>query len=81
MDFGFTGEQQQLKDQVRRFLDAECPLQRVRKIMEDAAAHDADLWAKMAELGWQALTIPESYGGLGLAWEDLIVAAEIWDRY
>ncbi len=76
MDFGFNPEQEQLRDQVRRFLDGECPLTRVREIMEDQASHDAALWSKMAELGWQALTIPEAYDGIGLCWEDLVVVAE-----
>lgn len=44
--------------------------------MEAERAYDQDLWHKAAELGWQALTIPEAYGGLGLAWEDLSVIAE-----
>ena len=38
--------------------------------------HDSGLWKKTADLGWPGLTIPEQYGGLGLAWEDLIVLAE-----
>lgn len=76
MEFGFSADQEQLKAQVRRFLDAECPLDRVRAIMTSADAHDLGLWKKTAELGWQGLTIPEQYGGLGLAWEDLVVLAE-----
>src|SRR5690606_13883884 len=76
MDFGFSDQQEQLKAQVRRFLDTECPLERVRQIMAARDAYDAALWAKIAELGWTALTIPEQHGGLGLAWEDLLVVAE-----
>ncbi len=80
MDFGFTEEQEQLRAQVRRFIDAECPMDRVRQIMEGKEAHDSALWSRMAELGWQALTISESYGGVGLQWEDLIVVAEEMGR-
>lgn len=76
MEFGFSADQEQLKAGVRRFLDTECPLERVRAIMASSDAHDAGLWAQVAELGWQGLTIPEEYGGLGLAWEDLVVLAE-----
>jgi alkylation response protein AidB-like acyl-CoA dehydrogenase len=76
MDFGFSADQEQLKTQVRRFLDSECPLERVRQIMTSKDSHDAGLWKKTAGLGWQGIAIPESYGGLGLAWEDLIVVAE-----
>lgn len=76
MDFGFTPEQEQLKSQVRRFLDSECPLERVRELMRSDAPHDAELWRKAAELGWHALTVPEAHDGLGLNWEDVVVVAE-----
>ena len=68
MEFGFSSDQEQLKAQVRRFLDTECPMDRVRTIMTSKEPHDAGLWKKMAELGWQALTIPEEFGGLGRSW-------------
>ncbi|MFT4570745.1 MAG: alkylation response protein AidB-like acyl-CoA dehydrogenase [Hyphomicrobiaceae bacterium] len=80
MDFGFSPEQRELQSQVRRFLDAECPLERVRQIMSSSDAHDAGLWGKMAELGWTALVVPEAYDGLGLAWEDLVIVAEEMGR-
>lgn len=76
MEFGFSADQEQLKAGVRRFLDSECPLDRVRTIMTAREPHDLGLWQKIAELGWQGLTIPEEYGGLALAWEDLVVVAE-----
>lgn len=80
MEFGFSADQEQLKAQVRRFLDAECPMDRVRQVMQSKDAHDADLWKKMAGLGWQALTVPEEYDGLGLGWEDLVLVAEEMGR-
>jgi alkylation response protein AidB-like acyl-CoA dehydrogenase len=33
--------------------------------MEDEAGFNADLWSEMAGLGWQAMAIPEAYGGAG----------------
>ena len=80
MDFGFSPEQEQLRAQVRRFLDAECPIERVRTLMDSSEPHDAMLWGKMAELGWLALAVPEEHGGLGLQWEDVIVVAEEMGR-
>ncbi len=76
MDFGFSADQEQLRTGVRRFLDAECPLERVRQVMASRDPYDASLWEKTAGLGWPGLTIPEEFGGLGLAWEDLVVVAE-----
>lgn len=80
MDFGFSSEQRELKSSVRRFLDAECPLDRVREMMASDEAYDRGLWSKMAELGWTALVVPEDHGGLGLAWEDLVIVAEEMGR-
>jgi alkylation response protein AidB-like acyl-CoA dehydrogenase len=80
MDFGFNEEQEQLRAQVRRFVETECPLDRVRQVMEAEAPYDAELWRKMSELGWQALVVPEEHGGLGLKWEDLVVVAEEMGR-
>jgi alkylation response protein AidB-like acyl-CoA dehydrogenase len=80
MDFGFSPEQEQHKAQVRRFLDAECPIARVRTLMESAAPYDAGLWRKMADLGWLGLAIPEEHGGLGLRWEDVVVVTEEMGR-
>ena len=76
MDFGFSPEQQQLRSQVRRFLDDECPLERVRELMAAETPLDASLWQKTAGLGWHALVVPETDGGLGLGWEDVVVVAE-----
>ena len=76
MDFGFTAEQDQLRAQVRRFLDAECPLERVRELAASDQPLDRALWKTTADLGWHALVVPESHGGLGLAWEDVVVVAE-----
>lgn len=76
MDFAFTAEQEQLREQVRRFLDTECPLERVRDLMLAKTPHDPGLWKKIADLGWLALTIPEDFGGLGLGWEEVVVISE-----
>jgi alkylation response protein AidB-like acyl-CoA dehydrogenase len=76
MEFGFSADQEQFKAGVRRFLDAECPLERVRTVMTSKDPHDTGLWKKISELGWPGLVVPEEYGGSGLQWEDLVVLAE-----
>ncbi|MBV27764.1 MAG: hypothetical protein CMQ13_06835, partial [Gammaproteobacteria bacterium] len=76
MNFGFTEEQNLLKDQVQRFMKEACPMTRVREISASENAFDRTLWQQAADLGWLGLTIPESYGGLGLKWIDLIVVLE-----
>lgn len=76
MNFGFTEEQDLLRAEVRKFLDQNAPLDRVREIVGTDAGQDPALWARMAELGWVGLTMPEAHGGVGLDLETLLVVLE-----
>lgn len=78
MNFGFNEEQELLRAEVRKFLDQHAPLERVREIVEDEdrAGSDPALWARMAELGWVGLSMPEAHGGVGLDLETLLVVLE-----
>jgi len=76
MNFGFTEEQELIRAEVRKLLDQHAPLERVREISESGASTDPALWARMAELGWVGLTMPEEHGGVGLDLETLIVVLE-----
>jgi len=76
MDFGFSEEQTMLRDAAREFLSRECPLPYVRRMMADEVGHSADVWRKMAELGWMGLTLPEAMGGAGRDWIDLAIVLE-----
>ena len=76
MNFGFTEEQEILRAEVRKFLDARCPMDEVRRLMESADGYSPELWKEMAELGWLGLMIPEVHGGAELTWIDLVVLLE-----
>ena len=76
MNFGFTEEQNLLRDQVVRFMQEACPMPHVREICTTDTAFDKALWKQAADLGWLGLTIPEQFGGLGLKWVDLTVVLE-----
>jgi len=78
MNFGFTEEQELLRAEVRKFLDQNAPLERVREIVEaeDNPSTESALWARMAELGWVGLNMPEEHGGVGLDLETLLVVLE-----
>lgn len=76
MNFGFTEEQNLLRDQVRRFMDQACTMPKVRELMDREDGFDPALWQQAGELGWLGLIIPESHGGLGLKWVDLTVVLE-----
>lgn len=67
MSFALTDEQTMLRNTVRAFLDEKSPVTRVRQVMESDSGVDEDLWAAMAELGLQAMHIPEEYGGAGFS--------------
>jgi alkylation response protein AidB-like acyl-CoA dehydrogenase len=80
MDFGFSEEQEMLRQSARQFLEAECPMTYVRKMMDDDVGYSEDQWKKMAELGWMGLIFPEQYGGSGLNMVDLVVVLEEMGR-
>ncbi|WP_028644839.1 acyl-CoA dehydrogenase family protein [Nocardioides sp. URHA0020] len=63
MDLTLNEEQQAFRDLARDFLDREAIPHRTRWDRDEAV--DLDIIAKMAEIGFFGLTIPEEYGGLG----------------
>jgi alkylation response protein AidB-like acyl-CoA dehydrogenase len=76
MDFEFSAEQQQLKEQARRYLADKCPTTAVRAILEGPEPFDRTLWQGLGEMGFLGAAIPEEYGGLGLGYLELCVIAE-----
>jgi len=76
LDFGFSEEQEMLRDAAKRFLTDNCPTTFVRKMMADESAHDPVFWRKLADLGWPGLLIPEALGGQGGSFLDMTVVAE-----
>ncbi len=80
MDFGFSEEQELLRQSARDFLSKECPMTFVRRLMDDATGHSPDYWRKLAAMGWLGLTLPEDVGGAGLDFVDLTVVLEEMGR-
>lgn len=80
MDFDYTEQQNMLKTMAMDFLSRECPKVRVRELEKTEIGYDPEVWAKMVELGWQGLIIPEQYGGMGAEFLDLIVLMEEMGR-
>ena len=77
MNFAFSEEQDQLRDAVRKFLEAKSPETEVRRLMETTEGYDTAVWSQMAnELGLQSLHIPEAYGGQGFSWVELGIVLE-----
>jgi len=80
MDFGFSEEQEMLRQSARQFLETECAMTYVRQMMEDDSGYSPEQWKKMAELGWLGLIFPEEFGGLGLDMVDMTVVLEEMGR-
>jgi len=80
MDLGLSEEQELLKNAARDFLEKECPETLVREMEDDEKGYSPSLWKQMAEQGWQGLLIPESLGGAGFGYLDLIILIEEFGR-
>ncbi|MEP0200718.1 MAG: acyl-CoA dehydrogenase family protein [Halioglobus sp.] len=77
MNFEFSEEQNLLREQAQRFLREQCPLDTVRKVLDDdEVSYDQAVWQNMVELGWTGVSIPEQYDGLGMGYLELCVIAE-----
>lgn len=76
MNFDFSDEQKQLRDEARRFLSENCTPKHVRAILEGKDAYDRALWKGLADLGLIGVAIPEEYGGAGAGHLELCVIAE-----
>jgi len=75
VDLELSDDQSELKSSVRAVLERECPPSLVRAVIEEGKGSE-ELWARMVELDWPALTVPESDGGIGLGFVELAVVAE-----
>jgi alkylation response protein AidB-like acyl-CoA dehydrogenase len=80
MDFHFTEEQKMLKESARDFLDTECPKTFVRAMEKDDRGYSPEMWRKMADLGWMGIVFPESFGGVGGDFLDLLLLLEEMGR-
>jgi alkylation response protein AidB-like acyl-CoA dehydrogenase len=80
MNFDFSDEQKQLRDEARKFLAEECPPKAVRVVLDGKEPYDRDLWKGLAEMGFLGVAIPEAFGGAGAGHLELCVIAEEMGR-
>jgi alkylation response protein AidB-like acyl-CoA dehydrogenase len=80
MNFDFSDEQKQMRDEARRFLAEKCPPKAVRAVLDGKAGYDKDLWKGLAEMGFLGVAIPEQFGGAGAGHLELCVIAEEMGR-
>jgi alkylation response protein AidB-like acyl-CoA dehydrogenase len=77
MEFGFSEEQEEFRETLRRFLEEKSSSADVRTLMETEQGYDPAVWKQMAEeLGLQGLHVPESHGGQGFGFLELCIVLE-----
>jgi alkylation response protein AidB-like acyl-CoA dehydrogenase len=80
VDFTFSAEQDQLRGVARSFLANEAPSTYVRRMIDDERGFTDEWWAKVVDLGWPGLLVPEAQGGAGLSLVDAVVLQEEMGR-
>jgi alkylation response protein AidB-like acyl-CoA dehydrogenase len=75
MDLALTAEQELLRATTAKFIDATCPLSRVRELAESGEGVDHHYLAKAGELGWFAMLVPEHLGGGSISGNGIADAA------
>jgi alkylation response protein AidB-like acyl-CoA dehydrogenase len=76
VNFAFSEEQEELRRYARQWLSTRASSETVRKLMESEEGFDRAQWKELAEMGWQAMAIPEEYGGAGFGFLELVVLLE-----
>lgn len=71
-------EETMLRNAARDFLNSRAPISHHREIRDSEHPHgfSRELWTEMADLGWAAIIIPESYGGLDYGYTGLGLVLE-----
>src|ERR1700710_2669932 len=80
MNFDFSDEQKQMRDEARKFLAEKCPPKAVRAVLDGKAPYDKELWKGLAEMGFLGIASPEAFGGAGAGHLELCVIAEEMGR-
>jgi len=76
MNFDFSDDQKLLQQTARDYLTDNAPLSLCREVLESDAPYAKSLWQGAAELGWIGTAIPETYGGAGFSYLELVLIAE-----
>lgn len=76
MDFDLSDEQRMLAESARRYVRERCSLDDKRALARTAEGFSRERWADFARMGWLALPVPESQGGLGGGPADLALLME-----
>jgi len=73
-------DQESISDNARALVDKESPVSRFRNLRDAGQTTDTELWSKLSELGWPAMSIAEEYGGLGMSLAESCILMEALGR-
>jgi alkylation response protein AidB-like acyl-CoA dehydrogenase len=76
MDFELSNDQKMLVETAQTFVKKESPIGRARKLREDETGWDRAAWKKMGDLGWMSLPFPESVGGFGGTFAEVLLIVD-----
>ncbi len=80
MDLNLSDEQRLLRESAERFIAESYDADHRRKMASDPLGFSPKVWKQFAELGWLALPIAETYGGLGGSAVDVGILMEAFGR-
>jgi alkylation response protein AidB-like acyl-CoA dehydrogenase len=83
-NFGFGEDETMLRDSARKFFSDNCSADKIHSLVAtDPNIHrnidciwDKDLWQQIVDLGWTAVCVPESAGGIGMPAVAAVALAE-----
>jgi hypothetical protein len=81
MKFSFNDEQAALRDATRDLLERECTSADVRAAWTNETGRVPGLWEHLVDMGVVGMLAPESAGGLGLTFVDLVLVLEETGRH
>jgi len=80
VDFHLNETQKMLQDGARRLLSSEFKPEKALDLEARDHGFSIDIWNNMAQLGWNAVALPEAIGGSGLGVIELCILAEEMGR-
>ncbi len=77
----FSEEQSMLLETANEFCRENSTISVVRAQIDKEESVDAELWSRIVELGWLGVSIPETYGGLGMGLAGAVPIVESMGKY
>ncbi len=82
MELVLSEDQELIAKTARDFVAERAPLSRTRELRDagEGAGFSDSLWKEMAEMGWVGISLPESVGGGGMGYAEMVLVMEALGR-